>query len=210
MLSLTIPRVQAINSQGLEWGVESNTRIDYTMSVEDSENNVSFVKGLYIVVNTLPELPEKATNFSSLIINGGEYLDYYWENNSHAEAEEDLSVLPIGNWSLIQELIDPSLSVLGEGLQYIVTGTDWGYTYSSEDAQYTYLVTNIWSKSDGALNKFSLDLRYIDNEELVFHEEIVRLGYVFVPDLTPFIFLGSILGVVIVGFVVFQKRKSKE
>ena len=140
------------------------------------------------------------------------YISYFWANGTEmSESVDDIEILPIGNWTLIHDLFQPVLEdIAPHAVQYIDTQTDWGYSYSGEDAQYATQLTVIWSKSDGAMNYYSTDIRYVDTEEPVFHEDIIRAGYTLTPDFTPYLAFGAILGVIIVSLTVYQRRRGRE
>lgn len=112
LLIVTIPQTSAENSQGLYWGVEEDTKIDYHYSRTGIPGD-DF--DFYVTVESLPELPE-------LVNTRPPYpsLSYYFVNDTPIEnntfAYLSVSIVPIGNWTHFAEIVE----------QYYFENPYWG------------------------------------------------------------------------------------
>ncbi len=142
--------VAAANTQGLVWGISVGDRIDYivtsTMQAVTAASPTQSVSECYIVVTSLPELPDvvasvpllQMANFNQSFSNGTRYY-FPW------------TAVPIGNWTLLTELLQQSVPD-SVNATIIDTMTEWGVESTQDYGSGTNTQVLRMSKSDGAIN----------------------------------------------------------
>ncbi|MGY5874906.1 MAG: ABC transporter substrate-binding protein [Candidatus Thorarchaeota archaeon] len=145
-------------SHGLSWGVEVGDRLDFsvtnTISVEVINNNIVDLANTlrtgddyyYIVTETPVIPPGDGRPFN---IEG----DTYWENGTATEFILGFEVLPVGNWSLIREL-------LGNGNNISETTNTFTLSddYTSEISQISMHGEITWLKTTGELIRYLIEV----------------------------------------------------
>ena len=163
----------AINDQGLSWGVEVGDRINYRLRGENVNGVTPLVDiGMYAEVDEVHEITETMTSFSQ-IIGLEPTISTYLANDTPYWLGLTLA-LPIGNWSLVEDLILDYTSLTEEDITN--TANTWGYIVTQDFSTHTYTTMMIHSKTDGVMNYYKVQWDYDDNsqDQLV---EITREGY---------------------------------
>ncbi|UCE10096.1 MAG: hypothetical protein JSW61_14170 [Candidatus Thorarchaeota archaeon] len=171
LISMSIGSVDAANSQGFEWGIEVEDRIDYTVSYYqpsvpgDPEGTYEF----YARVISLKTIPDPVTDFSQITDTSA----IYFLANGTQIYQMGWAVVAIGNWSLATELHNAQVHAQGVVSE---TATDWIIAYEATFADSTQTQELRFSKADGALNYRYLGL-VSSTDEVISSSETIRDGY---------------------------------
>ncbi len=176
-LALMAAPADGANVQGLSWGLKSGDRIDYSFVTRSnlSYTAYSVTDRIYVIVNSLPPLPDRATNIQQAMAYNA---SAYWLNGTPLAPEGIATGFPptvfvaVGNWPLLTSLM--SGPVIPE-YQFIDDSTLWGfasnYTIATmySDMSWTFL------KSDGGTYHYSASLRDPTTDTEVYYAEFNRL-----------------------------------
>ncbi|MFW9787715.1 MAG: hypothetical protein ACFFE2_04930 [Candidatus Thorarchaeota archaeon] len=158
-----ISPVAAATSQGLEWGVAQGDVFTYDFKVVD-EGDTIIDDLVNISIESAPgTIPDPLTDYSGIPIVD---VNLVYANGT-AMGFEALYLLgialtgsglavPIGNFSLLSDLIEGSI-FWTENHTLINDGTNWGAQFSSTDAETRMSVSTRYKKSDGMINRYSLE-----------------------------------------------------
>jgi hypothetical protein len=217
VLILNMQHVAAQDLQGLGWGLEVGDQIEYTWTVtiqeSPSSNIIASVENITLEITDLG--PISTSHFSWM--GDLNYAVKYFSNGSILTQSVDWSAVPIGNWTLMEELLtgysqDPGLDFLDFTLSsttwrvesdhnHTITGqiTNTTYEYSVLDGAISYLYVQIW-----------------DHPTEGYHEtnELVRISPLPsspppIPVLDPLVLaiLGIAIGVVMIAIIIIKVRK---
>ncbi|MHA1949470.1 MAG: hypothetical protein ACXAAO_13310 [Candidatus Thorarchaeota archaeon] len=196
----------AVNDQGLSWEVEVGDRINYRVHGENVFDVTSIDWDIYAEVDSVTELNETITSYSQMTLLNPVISTYWVNGTSYSLGLLPHMVLPIGNWSLMKELVfDFSSYVTEESI--IETESTWGFT-TSQDLDYRRTTTLIYSKTDGMINYIKRVWRYSD-ETQDHVMETIREGYSppsgFDSNLLLYIGIGA--GVVVILAILIIRRR---
>ena len=168
--------VTAANNQGLAWGIEPNDRFDYAVEVIYHSDTLDLNIGdeMYVIVNSLPAIPDDVNHFVQLAVynfttywSNGTTMDSLWYDVVHLIP---FYVLPIGNWSLIEELTleaTPTVQVTQDASYFSRTGAPTEH----------YNGTDVLMKSDGVIAYGKVDWNRTGTGDTL-SVELIRDGYV--------------------------------
>ncbi len=206
-----LPTALAANSQGLTWGVEAGQEIPYTLHIgleyetTLTSTTMDETHQLIYTVQSLAAIPDTVDGTYGLAGASGAFS---FENGS-APPSIPVSVpiaylvIPIGNWSLIDEVFKesaegtPSLDIT-----WIDTMFEWGFTYTSTTMG-NQTLTIRFAKSDGAANFISVsyDFGAAGSALVTFSRPGGPL------DTTTLLIIGGgVAAVVVIGLVVWKIR----
>ncbi|MFW9932001.1 MAG: hypothetical protein ACFFDR_05025 [Candidatus Thorarchaeota archaeon] len=199
----------AANTQGLSWGISVGERIDYTLNTYsegmESELFDNITVDCYVTIESLPEIPTIVTAIPILL---PQYYNQSFSNGT--EYSFPWIAVPIGNWTLISELLVPAISSV-TNITIIDTPSDWGYEidYESRSSNMTEIL--LISKSDGALNHIKLEVAAFVGMQY-YRVEITRKGW-FAPldtlqTISIIITLASVGIIVVFGIMIIRNRSA--
>ncbi len=137
----------AFTNHNLYWAFEIGASFDYSFS--DTENGISY--GFYVVADGLPSIPDNVTSFHTIVFTTDmDQYSAYFSNGSEL-SYVIWSAIPVGNWSVIQQLAEASYDY-----DWINTSTVWGWEKVETFPEATKTTTVEFSKSDGAMNRYRM------------------------------------------------------
>jgi hypothetical protein len=139
----------AITNHNLQWGFEVGDQFHYRYYGELVLGTLDF----YIEINSLPTIPDNVTSYNEIILSPMDF-SYYYDDGTEMHLAIPWGAAPIGNWTLVQELVNNSISY---ELQWINTTDEWGGNFIQENETLVRTTTIKYSKTDGALNLFRVD-----------------------------------------------------
>ena len=163
----------AANDQGLTWGVEVDDRKEYSFRYEDVNNpEYSFLHEFYLVVESLPQIPNNISYASPLNFGVFPELGFYYLNGSEADNWYQFlpqMIIPTGNWTLWTKLFE-AIEPTSEGMEVTVEVANdpsvWSYSINttvddhSEEGECSYI------KGTGIISDF-LWSAYLEGEKYV-------------------------------------------
>lgn len=200
LVLISVTQVTAITNHNLEWGIDVGDQFHYTVS---GPTYIGF-PDYYVEINSVTPIPEDVSgtyDISPSLIG----YSYYYENGTVMSMHMSIpwTVVPIGNWTLIQELM--GTPPYGE-YSWINTASEWGVTYTENWSTIVRTTTVTFSKTDGVLNLY----RVVDDPEigLTIGSQIVRKG---VQSLLPILLIGGGVGIVVLAVIgiVYMKHRGK-
>jgi len=149
--------VIADTSQGLEWGFGAGDRFDFTLISTENVWNDS----IYLNVSSVPGIPDPLNSWTDVPEPSG---GAYWANGTSMGVSALIFLglnsiggkigLPIGNWTLLESLIEVELT----GEEIIDTTYTWGIEWSYDiNATHQGQIKGTYLKSDGYLAEYSLE-----------------------------------------------------
>jgi hypothetical protein len=218
ILMLNMKQVDAQDLQGLSWGLEVGDQFEYTWTVtiqeSPSSNIITSVENITLEITDLG--PISTSHFSWM--GDLNYAVKYFSNGSVLTRSIDWSAVPIGNWTLMEELLteytqDPGL----EGLDITLSSSTWRVE-SDHNHTVTGQITNTtyeYSILDGAISYLYIQIWNHPTED--YHEirELVRISPL--PSSPPpfpafdpivLIVLGGGFGVVAIAIIIIKLRNQ--
>ncbi len=202
--------VSAVNTQGLAWGLEVGDRIDYTVTANvegvTTTSPTQSVSECYVVVTSLPELPNIVIsipsllpqNFNQSLANGTEY-NFLW------------TAVPVGNWTLLTELVLQSIP-RSFNVTMIDTQAEWGMESTQDYGSTIMFQTLRMSKSDGAMNYLKQETSGT-SASIHYVIEVVRKGVLsplnMIQLVSIVVTLASLGVIVILGVLIIWHRSSE-
>ncbi|MGY5853366.1 MAG: hypothetical protein RTU92_07375, partial [Candidatus Thorarchaeota archaeon] len=200
---------------GLSWGVEVGDRIDFsvtnTLSI-DSLVTISLARTLktgddfYYTVTDTPDIPP-TVDYHYIIMSGIEG-DFYWMNGTPTEFTLGFEVLPVGNWSLMEDL----LSFQGNISETTNTFT-LSAEYTSGFDQFSMHGEIVWYKSTGELVKYHVEVTNSTSGEnlgvFTIQNKDTTLdpnGFEFSEFVAIAITAGSVIVIVVFGALILRNR----
>jgi hypothetical protein len=153
-------------SEGLEWGLDWGETITYYRTIETDGIVVVDSLRVDVKVDWLPPIPDPIIDIALVELKSSHYtvLD---ENGTHLadnfEWPEMWTALPINNLDLVKEKIESEYS--GPTFEWRDTSSSWGFKTASALGQTKYERTLMFSKSDGALDRYLYE-DYLDGEKV--------------------------------------------
>ncbi|TET09399.1 MAG: hypothetical protein E3J86_08390 [Candidatus Thorarchaeota archaeon] len=212
------PAFAQSSNQGLSWGLEVGDQIEYTWTITTQEsptsNIITWTENISIEITDLG--PITTTHFSYL--NDINHAEKYFSNSSIIPFSTDWTAVPIGNWTLMEELLteysqDPGL----DRLDFLLAASTWRVEvdHTSETTSMVSNSTYEYSLQDGAISY--LYIRIMDYPTVGYYEtnELVRITppvstpqpY---PVLDPLLLVVMAAGIgVVVIVIVIKKLYSK-
>ncbi|MBD3157823.1 MAG: hypothetical protein GF309_03450 [Candidatus Lokiarchaeota archaeon] len=171
--------VAAATSQGLEWGVATGDRFDYTMTSteEDVPSEDIYIN---ITATSSDAIPDPLADWTNIPEHD---LGFWWANGTSMGLSTIIFLgvyfvggkfaLPTGNWTLIQDLLETEIS----DEDYISDANLWGVEWSqTENATHEFRITATYSKSDGFLAEYKLETWDTSEDTIVSSIEVTREG----------------------------------
>lgn len=210
-----------MTNHGLTWGVEEGNRFDFIIKIGYSprqmnldEREILLDLRIYMEVSELVNLSEPVAdasiwylthmymNSDIILSNGTSFSTIDWDVY---QLLEGATAVPLGNWSLLNEIIDNSNDNAGSNYTYTaIDDSDyWGYFF--EDLFLNSSETWKWRKTDGTLHSVN-----------VVNSSHERLPYMMALDFTVervaqnqsfLIYIGIGGGVIVVAALVVFLRK---
>lgn len=169
--------VAAATSQGLEWGVASGDRFDFTMSSTDEDVPS---EDIYLNITDMPALaiPDPLDDWNAIPEPD---IGFWWENGTSMGLSTLIFLgiyfvgakfaLPVGNFTLLQSLLAPELT--GEDITSAggLWTVEWSMdTTATEEAK----ITAAYSTSDGFLAEYKIETWSTLNDTLLESIEVTR------------------------------------
>jgi hypothetical protein len=181
VVSIFTSHISAINNQGLKWGVEVGDVSYYTFEFHHSELSSARPRdGIEIIYVRVARLPEIVSNISSYEQLWGVRKNVYWANETEILSTSafypmTFSICPIGNWSLLTELVLEFPSIIPD--EFINTANSWGYNTSYGWEWAEVKTAREVSKFDGvSLHNFEERRIYEHGELYVRTHELTRIN----------------------------------
>ncbi|MHA2230552.1 MAG: hypothetical protein ACXABL_15225 [Candidatus Thorarchaeota archaeon] len=194
-------------SEGLEWGLDWGETITYYRTIETDGIVVVDSLRVDVKVDWLPPIPDPIIDIALVELKSSHYtvLD---ENGTHLadnfEWPEMWTALPINNLDLVKEKIESEYS--GPTFEWRDTSSSWGFKTASALGQTKYERTLMFSKSDGALDRYLYE-DYLDGEKVEVIE-LIRVGYEPEQPQDTLIFIAGGFGAVIaIVLIVYLMKK---
>ncbi len=215
LLSLSVVFLLSISTfaatdQGLTWGVEINDRHDYSFRYDDVNHpEYSFLHEFYLVVESLPRIPNNISYASPLNFGVFPELEYYHLNGSEVDnwyQHLPPMIIPTGNWTLWTELFE-SITSQAEEWEIKVGVEDgpsiWSYSINTTVEDHVELGEASYIKQTGILADF---LWSAFLEESNYAEYEVRLLVGQAPEIVIIAVGGGV--VVAVGVILLVRKKA--
>ncbi|MFX0107631.1 MAG: hypothetical protein ACFE7R_05065 [Candidatus Hodarchaeota archaeon] len=170
LLIFCVPSVAAVENHGLFWGITEGQRIDYVFSSDAGDDNLEF--NYYIIVGELPEIPDDVTNYQEFLTTD---CQSYFVNGTPLSYYAMWLAFAVGNWPLVQQIMDEYWQTTSFSVQWISTTAAWGFAISGTDPYDSMRTTYIFSRFDGAIN--TLQQEVLDEDETVIESvQVFRAG----------------------------------
>lgn len=205
----TTSSVVAITDHNLQWGIEVGDQFHYKSSGDQTFGFINF----YIEINSLPNLLFDVVNFDDISLKRV-HFSYCLENGTEMSSVAPWHAIAIGNWTLVQELLDSSTS---SEYSWINTTTEWGISFTVSkmeriDPETEWVLVNTttitkFSKTDGVLNLCS-KVKVLDGGHTI-SGRITRIGFQSIPYLDIGIGVGIVAGIAVLAIIrlVYVKRR---
>jgi len=153
----SVSSVAAVTNHNLEWGFEVEDQFNYRLTEDMTNPSYTRTLDLYLEIDSLPSIPTNVTSFTEMEMVSPHYT-WYYENGTELSSSNIgytpmWSAVPIGNLSLVQELLDDYSS---HTFEWIDTLTEWGVTFSEEYDTLFKTTTIKYSKTDGVMSLYHL------------------------------------------------------
>ena len=200
----------AVSDQGLSWGISKDQETKYTLDVNMTllNSTTSNSYDMSVVIDSVPDIPPNVTMIAEIPLpevtlkfaNGTEFI------NIAGQALEGPFVMPIGNWSLMTDLIDAIFGNLTSNeFTWISDSSYWGYNITHDDV-YPTIISFKSSRSDGVLSYMYVGADMGVNGEYEFTMQ--RLGSGLALDSTTLLIIGGgAVGLVVVVLVAFKLKR---
>lgn len=200
----------AVNDQGLSWGVEIGDRHEYSFRYEDvTHQEYSFFHEFYLVVESLPIIPDNITHASPLSFGAFPGLEYYHLNGSNVDDwywHLPPLIIPTRNWTLWTELFE-DLRQTPEGIIVSIEIEEglstWSYRYNQTIEDHTELGEASYVKETGILTDF-LWSAYLEENKYVEYE-VHLLGQGIAPEIVIIAIGGAAIVVIVIILLVRKK-----
>lgn len=205
LLALMTSQAGGTNTQGFYWGLKSGDRLDYVLTTHS--NTSSYVlwlnERIHMIVNDLPQLPDMATSALEVMSNNA---TAYWANgsviayNGMAIGISYLTVVAVGNWPLLADLLFADFSPLYE---VVDDSSVWEIRGGDTMGSIQDNVSLLFSKSDGATYQNSVLTSDVTTDAETLHTEVNRLA---VGVSTPVLLSAAIISAQITVTVLVIRR----
>ena len=186
----------AVTGHNLHWGFEIGDQFHYRYR---GNTNLSD-KDFYVEVDSLPTIPSNVSSIYDIDFSSLNY-SYYYEDGTEMDFYMSWIAMPIGNWSLIQELLNATAHL--PDIQWINTLSEWGFRSTETYTTLERTTTLKFSKGDGIMTLYQLvdESTVLPNTTM----EIRRRDFSSIPYLYIGIGVGAFAVIAIV--VVVMKRR---
>ncbi|MHA2323610.1 MAG: hypothetical protein ACXACG_18440 [Candidatus Thorarchaeota archaeon] len=200
-------------SEGLEWDLALGETIPYYRTIEtDGIVEIDSMR-VDVKVDLLPPIPDPLIDITLVMLNRSHYT-VFDENGTHLadnfEWPEMWTALPINNLDLVKEKIEETPEYGGPTFEWRETSTSWGFKTSSSLDPTRIERTFMFSKSDGALDRYLYE-DYLDGVRVEMIE-LIRVGYEPVQPQDTLIFVvggfGLVIAIVLIAYIV-KYRSSR-
>ncbi len=208
--------VAAATSQGLEWGVQTGSEFDFTLTISGTSE---MTEDMFMNITDMPAaaIPDPLTSWGAIPEPD---IGAYWANGTDIGlyallfigllALGSRMVVPVGNFTLLSDLI--AVELTGEDIKE--TSTTWGIEWSvDKNATHEYKYSAYYSKTDGFLTDYRMELLESASSNVVESVAFTRKGLPggFDLNLPPIIqdnllYIGIGVGVLVILAVVCRKR----
>ena len=212
---ILIPSVLAANNQGLVWGVEEGQEIQYNLHISMIMETTFFTttidetEQIMYTIQSLPDIPTEVTAMGGFPFPTGTltYANGSTIGSLPITLPLAMLIIPVGNWTLIDELYKESAESSLTGVTWINDASYWGFQYSMETGypeEMSMSATIKFSKADGvlALVSTSADMGEMGSTEM----SLTRVGGPL--DTTTLLIIGGGAAVVLIIGVAFWKLRG--
>ncbi len=144
----------AVTNHNLAWGFEVGDQFHYRYSGDFILGVIDF----YVEIDSLQTIPINVTSYLEISFSSSHYT-YYYENGTEMLMSLSWGAVPIGNWSLIQVLLNETSPI---DYDLIDTESEWGVIYTEEYTTLVRTVTVKFSKTDGVMSLYHV----VDDPEM--------------------------------------------
>jgi hypothetical protein len=212
---LNMQQVSAQDLQGLSWGLEVGDQLEYMWTHTTQYKNASIIS-IYsgnVTLNVTDLGPLSASHFSWM--SDTSYADVAFTNGSSVPMTIGWTAVPIGNWTLMEELLIEHSQDSGlDRLDISLSDTAWKIEsdHTREDTGHISNATREYSRLDGAvLNTYEYSEPY-PYDDLVFVNELARIdpptSPTPLPDSMFLIIAGAGIGIVVIAIVFVKLRRT--
>ncbi|MHA2201088.1 MAG: hypothetical protein ACXABN_14520, partial [Candidatus Thorarchaeota archaeon] len=171
--------VSAVTNHNLEWRIVVGDQFHYRYTGDIALGTTEF----YMEIDSLPIIPSNVTSYYEFVFSSA-YFSTYYENGTEIFSYIPVGVMPIGNWPLVQELVNDTAPAYE--IQWINTTSEWGISYTEDHGTLVRTNTIKFSKTDGVMNFNHVADNVGDGPTTT--TEITRIG--FPPTLIPYMYIG--------------------
>ena len=195
LMIFLIPTAYAASNQGFRWGVVENQILTYDVTMSSSVKNDTFQ--IQVQITDLSEIPENLLEVNDIMPLVSTTVSFANQSIGTPDLGFEeievgvLFVLPVGNWSVLQELFSTYFNIIDGGSQ-TPNPTYWGYnvTVDMMNPLGELNIESIYTKADGVLQHF--EWIFVTSGDESYHVVIDRIAEF------P---IGIVIGVVIVGAI---------
>ena len=195
LMIFLIPTAYAASNQGFRWGVVENQILTYDVTMSSSVKNDTFQ--IQVQITDLSEIPENLLEVNDIMPLVSTTVSFANQSSGTPDLGFEeievgvLFVLPVGNWSVLQELFSTYFNIIDGGSQ-TPNPTYWGYnvTVDMMNPLGELNIESIYTKADGVLQHF--EWIFVTSGDESYHVVIDRIAEF------P---IGIVIGVVIVGAI---------
>ena len=195
LMIFLIPTANAASNQGFSWGVVENQILTYDVTMSSPAKNDSFQ--IQVQITYLSEIPENLLEVDDIVPLVSTTVSFTNQSGGTPDLGFEeievgvLFVLPVGNWSVLQELFSTYFNIIDGGSQ-TPNPTYWGYNVTVDmiNPLGELNIESIYTKADGVLQH--LEWIFVTSGDESYHVVIERIAEF------P---IGIVIGVVIVGAV---------
>jgi len=196
----------AFDFRSSEWGFEEGCKFNYTLRMTLPLFEIDIQEEVTVIVEHITSLPTTIDSVSIPAFNRY-YLWWMtwrngtgtWETMGIPGLGEFWSAVPIGNWSVLNEMYDvPDIIQLDESLR------SWGFTITQKYEETTEIRSYTYSKTDGVIQRYYAKTS-LTNGSMDYYVEMTRDGYV-----SDLIVLGgvAVAGIAILALGILVKRRK--
>jgi len=207
--------VEGANSQGFEWAIEEGSRFDYTYDLsvtrttttaETTTRTSTMYERCYVVVNSLPSIPDVVTTTAQVWFSSYDDVSIYWANGSDVYPRYiEWAAVPIGNWPLFTSMAQSQVEDPEYNTTYEITNAPNTWILVQEDVDEISQVSWRWeiSKTDGVLTRFWKRANVTGMWDSIL--EITRVGPI--PEMAVYVAVGGVAVLLVVAVIAMKRRR---
>jgi hypothetical protein len=163
ILSNAFLQTALATTSNLHWGVIEGDRFEYIFNVYTTDNEGELVdeihEGVFLEVDSLPSLPEEATEayFTPTSFywanDSPAYLPYYFDVGGQIHGMPWVAIA-IGDWTMYTDYVEVMGDFYLSGETAVIQNLfHWGIERSYSSGSYNVSYTQTWYRSDGSLEE---------------------------------------------------------
>ncbi len=197
-----------VNPSGLRWGLEEGDTIGYTWRSDYPDIEPESFH-LYMTIDFLPVIQDNISETYQVVLTE-QFFTMRFDNGTELEPSISypLAAFPVGNWTLLQQTVDPFFFGYGHPLSqisWIDTADEWGFKLTYTWDIYRAEVVFRFSRVDGALNVFRGES--LDENLQVGYLEITRDGLGLPENVIVILIGGEIAAVIVLSILAARRRR---